>query len=173
MKLNLMFILCFFITSNIFGQTAEKLDEKNGYKDYQFGKSYSQLKNHLNSKPDRTIPEKSTKKYQVTNAEAKKVSDYTADNVYLWFYSNKLYMIEIIIGNAYNSGGFLRALEQAYGKGKKDNSTQFRKYTWETDDILLVYDERDYSHDTQIVFMHKGLADQYNKHEADAGASDL
>ena len=92
MKNTLLYLLL-FLTCNCFSQTIDKLDERNGFKDFKLGDSFDKWKTsleYIGINPDEE------KLYKYTGVCCKDVFDSQAENIELIFAKNGLIYIGII-----------------------------------------------------------------------------
>ena len=83
-------IFCLFLANYAHGQTINKLDEKNGFKDFKLGDSYTKWSNYLTF--DGTWKDGS-KAYVYTGNCCNTVFEYDIESIILRFYSEKLVAI--------------------------------------------------------------------------------
>lgn len=175
MKKLIVIVLLFFMYQGAIAQSEllKKLDEKNGFKDLTFGMSFNECKAFLEATPIKNLPDEKTAIYKVkVSDEFYKVSKYSIKNIETHFFDNKLYMIRIYLDGAYNSRGFLDVLERAYGKGNQETATKER-YIWIGQKVLMSYDERSYSEDTEVVMESESLGKERKIFIESYGIDDL
>lgn len=91
-KIFLKFVVAFIISSPVMCQTIDKLDEKNGYKDFKLGDSYSKWENQLKYEGDY---DDGSKAYSYQGECCKKIFEYNIEEIILRFSNNKLVIIDI------------------------------------------------------------------------------
>ncbi len=96
MKKIALIILSFFLLATAFGQTIDKLDEKNGFKDFTLGDSYTKWQSQLKFEGNWND---GTKAYIYTGYCCQKVFDYAVDKIVLRFNGDKLVGIYITTKN--------------------------------------------------------------------------
>ena len=151
---------------------VEKLDSKNGFKDLNFGKTTSELSQYISDNPVKEIESEKTKIYKVTDESFHEVANYKIESIEAHFYDDHLYMIRMYIDGAYNSGGLLRTLQKAYGKGDIKNATN-KKVVWLGKKVHLSYDERSYSQNTEVIFLNEPLSKERKDYINNYGVDDL
>jgi|AntAceMinimDraft_9_1070365.scaffolds.fasta_scaffold06022_3 hypothetical protein len=92
MKKFTAFIFLVLFMTGIYSQTIEKLDEKNGFKDFKLGDTYSKWQNQLSAVG---YWEDGTRKYLYTGNCCTNVFNYPIDMIKLRFSDNKLVGIYI------------------------------------------------------------------------------
>jgi len=75
-------------------QIKETVDSKNGFLEFKFGKSSKDFQGKI-QKVDALIANNNSTKYQVIAPEYKKVFGYEVSEIYLLFFKDKLYAIDI------------------------------------------------------------------------------
>lgn len=151
---------------------VEKLDNKNGFKELEFGKTYSELSQYLSDDPIKQVESEKTEIYKVTEEDFHEVAKYKIESIEAHFYDDHLYMIRMYIDGAYNSGGLLRTLQKAYGKGDLKNATN-KKVVWLGKKVHLSYDERTYSQNTEVIFLNEPLSKERKEYINNYGVDDL
>ncbi len=95
----------------------------------------------------------------------KKYEEVPIKKILLYFYNKKLHSIEIKIEGEQASQTMLLYLQMKYGEGKQKGYAPH--YTWQTENILLTYDENLLTHNAIITFLHiptqKQLEKDYRK----------
>ncbi|WP_161531342.1 hypothetical protein [Riemerella anatipestifer] len=107
----------------VFSQSTQDLDLKNGFKQFKFGSSPAQIKNIIPQK-NQYSQNPNVKTYDYVGNDIQYIANVKVDNVILYFFKNKLFLIGANFGNMESQTDFtyvdyrniLSWLEQAYGK---------------------------------------------------------
>lgn len=114
-KLLVLFFATFMLTTGLLAQTIDKLDEKNGFKDFTLGDNYSKWESQLRLEGSW---DDGSKAYIYNGLCCNKVFNYSVEKIILRFSSNKLVGIYITT--------------EKFQKGFKESG----EYTkWRTDDF--------------------------------------
>lgn len=91
-RFTLTLAIIMFLMLNVFSQTINKLDEKNGFKDFTLGDSYTKWQSQLKFEGNW---DDGTKAYLYTGYCCQKVFNYPVDKIVLRFNGDKLVVIYI------------------------------------------------------------------------------
>ncbi len=151
--------LFLFGLSFLFSQDLSRLEKERGFLGYVLGGSKAEQGN-LDCRgffqlKQKCFPVPMPKQYE----------DVPIKKVTLYFYNQKLHSLEIKIEGEQASQTMLLYLQMKYGEGKQDGYAPH--YTWQSENILLVYDENLFTHNATITFLHiptqKQLEKDYRK----------
>jgi hypothetical protein len=122
MKIKFILITFLFTSSILHSQENEKLDFKNGFKNFKLGTAPSQIKNIIREKNESEITQNPDLKiYNYIGDDIKTIAEITISSISLYFFKDKLKSINIHFGNKYNDfnerqyNNILYYLEQNYG----------------------------------------------------------
>lgn len=104
MKHLLNLILCLFISTITYCQTIEKLDEKNGFKDFKLGDSFYKWQNNLNYQGSKN----NVKRYLYNGTCCSTIYEYPINSILLDFVDNKLVQISLLHKTVPESGSYTK-----------------------------------------------------------------
>lgn len=96
--------LCFFISTITFSQSIEKLDEKNGFKDFKLGDSFYKWQNNLNYQGSKN----DVKRYFYNGPCCNTIYNYPIESILLDFADNKLVQIALLHKSVPESGSYTK-----------------------------------------------------------------
>lgn len=110
LKLTLM---CLLISTGVFSQSIEKLDEKNGFKDFKFGDSYSKWQQNLTYEGTKD----NVKRYFYKGSCCNTIYEYPIEVITLDFADNKLVQIALLHKDVPKSGSYtVMDMDKIYSK---------------------------------------------------------
>ena len=117
-------LLSFILFSSLlFSQSVKNLDLKNGFRNFKFGSSPTQIKNIIKQDNQYSKNPRVTT-YEYVGTDVQYVANIKVEKTTLDFFDNKLMMVGVSFGNIDNQTDFTESdynnvkiwLEQAYGK---------------------------------------------------------
>lgn len=157
----LLAFLCFSVS--LIAQSTKELDAKNGFRDHKFGDDISTFKDmvEIESGPDglNKFYRMTGDKLSIGSSELKKIS--------YGFYKDKFYAVSIETEGYSNSRGVLKALQELYGRGSKDNR-YIEEYKWFGSKVFGVYDENSVTYDASIIFFSRTILEQQRQDEKES-----
>ncbi|MBA2612625.1 MAG: hypothetical protein H0U95_11675 [Bacteroidetes bacterium] len=124
-----------------------KLDEKNGFKNFLFGTSPAEYKNLILE-----IDDGNTKLYSLDQSPIR-LDDIDFEYLRLTFYKNKLSSISLQTKNA-NGTKFFQNLKENYGEPVKINKLK-ENYEWKSTKYQVLYENNEISGDATTSFYTK------------------
>jgi hypothetical protein len=109
-----MLVVCVLSILISYGQHNDKVDEKNGFLEFKFGKHPASFGNKI-KQVEGYLRNKSSSTYRVVSKDYERVFGYKVKQIELWFYGNKLYAITIDFAEAGDNISF------PYVKGQLEN----------------------------------------------------
>jgi len=153
MKNITLFFTFFLLSTIVIGQNIKALDEKNGFREYNFGVDTNAIPNLM------FIGESGGERSYKKTDEKMSIGDAEIESIQYIFYKNQLSSVYISTNNLTNSRAVLRVLRELYGNGYKPN--QFMdKYNWSGKRVYLVYDENSITGGATILMWSKLLYEQ-------------
>jgi hypothetical protein len=95
-------LLCFFVTTVSFSQNIEKLDEKNGFKDFKLGDSFQKWQSSLSYQGSK----KNVKRYYYKGSCCNTIYEYPIESILLDFSNNKLVQIALLHKTVPENGSY-------------------------------------------------------------------
>lgn len=145
-------LLLFFVPTILIGQNLKALDEKYGFREAKFEMPLDSFKNFVDLAEGF---------YKSTNEDLK-LGEYTLDKVTYRFYKGQLSGIIIETKGYTNSVGFLKILQEAYGKGYKSNR-YIEEYNWFGQKVDMSYDQNSITDNATIIIYCNKLVEQEKK----------
>jgi hypothetical protein len=125
MKIKLLLLTFFTLSASLFSQVNEKLDLKNGFRQFKLGSSPTQIKNIILKENYLEITENPDLKiYDYLGGDMKTIADVPITSISLYFYKGKLESINADFGSNYEDfeekqfKDILYNLEDIYGEWK-------------------------------------------------------
>jgi hypothetical protein len=151
MKNIILTLLLFFVSTLLMAQNLKALDDKYGFREMRFETPLDSLKNLVEVEKD----------YYKSTTEDMKLGDYELSQVVYNFYKGLLGTIMIESKGYVNSVGFLKILQEAYGKGYKDNP-YIERYIWVGEKVKMSYKQNSITNGATI-FIYSVKIDNLEK----------
>jgi hypothetical protein len=163
-------VFCFLLLPCLVSsQKLKALDEKYGFREYQFGIDSTAIPNL------KFVTQEGNVKYYSKEDDKLNIGDAKLKTILYGFYKNKLYWVEIKTEGLTNSRFLLSSLEELYGKGYKAN--QFMdNYDWFGKKVILMYEENSITGDASVSTWSKIIQKEkaaFEKEQAKNAKTDL